>query len=145
MTLELFHSTRPCVQNWFRPFSRSAEGLESGSSALSAIKPLLPTQWNRIATKKRGRRGGGGNLVAYDITSLLWRKTDLDFLDSFIWLESNVGHTGVHHEAEEVENEVGMAAQVEEGGVALTPELLVAGLAIKIPPKKPNFFFFFFF
>ena len=75
-------------------------------------------------------------MVANDITSLLLRKTDLDFLDSFIRLESNVGHTGVHHEAEQIENEVGMAAQVEEGGVALPPEFLVAGLAIKNPPKK---------
>ncbi len=75
-------------------------------------------------------------MVAYDITSPLLRKTDLDFLDSFIRLESNVGDAGVHHEAKEIENEVGMAAQVEEGGVALPPELLVAGLAIKNPPKK---------
>jgi hypothetical protein len=72
-----------------------------------------------------------GNLV-----SLLLRGTDLDFLDSFIRLESDVGDAGVHHEAEQIENEVGMAAQVEEGGVALPPELLVAGLAIKNPPKK---------
>ncbi len=77
-------------------------------------------------------------MVAYDITSLLLGKTDLDFLDSFIRLESDIGHAGVHHEAEEVENEVGMAAQVEEGGVALPPELLVAGLAIKKPPKTPQ-------
>jgi hypothetical protein len=76
-------------------------------------------------------------LVAYDIsTLLLLRKTDLDFLDSFVRLESNVGDAGVHHEAEEVENEIGMAAQVEEGGVALPPELLVVGLAIKNPPEK---------
>jgi hypothetical protein len=75
-------------------------------------------------------------LVAYDKTSLILRKTDLHFLDSFVRLESNVGDAGVHHEAEQIENEVGMAAQVEEGGVALPPELLVAGLAIKNPPKK---------
>jgi hypothetical protein len=88
----------------------------------------------RNRDKKWGR--GDGNLVANDITSLLLRKTDLDFLDSFIRLESDVGDAGVHHEAEQVENEVGMAAQVEKGGVALPPELLVAGLAIKNHPKK---------
>ena len=59
-------------------------------------------------------------------------RNDLDFLDSFVRLEGNVGHAGVHHEAEEVENEVGMAAQVEEGGVALPPELLVV-LAVHAP------------
>ncbi len=90
--------------------------------------------FGRNSDKKVGK--AGGNLVAYDITSLILRETDLDLLDSFVRLESNVGHAGVHHEAEQIENEVGMAAQVEEGGVALPPELLVVGLAIKNHLKK---------
>ena len=36
-------------------------------------------------------------------------RNDLDFLDSFVRLEGNVGHAGVHHQRKQVQDQVGVS------------------------------------
>lgn len=49
----------------------------------------------------------------------------LHFFNSLVGLESDIRNTRVHHQREQIEHQVGVSSEMQEGGVTLLPELVI--------------------